>query len=452
MRTGIAPFGLALLLLLGLAGSGASGRLMTSDAAPEPMPAIKETSPAAGRGWQPDPRLIQELEQRKVSWIYRESEVPPYRLPDPLVCADGTRVSTHEEWSRKRRPETLELFRRYVYGRSPDKPAEVRFEVTATDPNAVEGRATLKRVKITSLDAGKSFSFPVALLVPKGKSSPVPAFLLINNRGEESADPSRREKSGFWPVEEILARGYAAAVFRTQDVDPDTKDEAARTKGVRGVWPEGRGRPGEDAWATIGAWAWGASRVMDYLQTDRTIDGSRVAVVGHSRGGKTALWAGAQDERFALVVSNDSGCAGAALSRRRFGETVEAINRGFPYWFCENFNKFNGHEEDLPVDQHQLLALIAPRGLYVASADADFWADQRGEFLSLAHAAPVYALFDHPGLKSDEMPPLETPLIRGRVGYHIRRGIHNLTPYDWARFMDFSDRLRSGGGKPNAAD
>ncbi len=416
------------------AGSGDDRGVQTTDPAPP-----------RGGGWKADPKLLEDLQRRKLSWNYRESEVAEYRLPDPLLCADGTRVSSSEEWERKRRPETLELFRKFVYGRTPTRPSEVRFEVLERDPKAMDGRATRTRVRITSLDAGKSFSFESAVLVPNGhdRRPRVPAFLLINNRAVSSADPSRRQKDGFWPAEEIIARGYATAVFRTSDVDPDTKDEAARTNGVRGVWPAGAGggTPGEDAWATIGAWAWGASRVLDYLQTDPEIDSAKVAVVGHSRGGKTALWAGAQDERFALAVSNDSGCGGAALSRRNFGETVEIINRGFPYWFCSNFKKFDGREAELPVDQHQLLALIAPRGLYVASADGDFWADQRGEFLALAHAAPVYALYGHAGLQPDEMPPLDTPALRGRVAYHIRRGGHNLTPYDWQRFMDFADRL-----------
>jgi len=425
-------------LRLGLAAWGAAATRPAAGDGPQ-VPAAAARSPLAG--WRADPKLLEDLERRKVAWLFRESDVPAYQLPDLLRNADGTRVTTAPEWTRKRRAETLESFSKWVYGRSPAKPSEVWFETVATDRQAMEGRATLKRVKITSADAGKSFSFEASLLVPNAAKGRVPAFLLINNRAESSADPSRRQKNGFWPAEEILARGYAAAVFRTVDVDPDTKDADARAKGVRGVWPAGGGTEGSDAWATIGAWAWGASRVMDYLATDPAVDSSRVALVGHSRGGKTALWAGAQDERFALVVSNDSGCAGAALSRRRFGETVEAINRGFPYWFCENFKKFNGREDDLPVDQHQLLALAAPRGLYVASADADFWADQRGEFLSLAHASPVYALFGHRGFQPGEMPPLDTPAIRDRVGYHIRRGVHNLTPYDWERFMDFADRL-----------
>jgi hypothetical protein len=403
-------------------------------------------APAAepGRdGWEPNPALIADLQRRKIPWNYREANVPEYRLPDPLRCEDGTLVTDRGSWERKRRGETLELFQRYVYGRSPAKPAGVRFEVIASDPGAMEGRATLRRVRIVSEDGGKSFGFPAAVFVPNQARGRVPAFVLINNRPESSADPTRRQNEGFWPAEEIIGRGFATAVFQTGDVDPDRKDEASRAAGVRGQWPVGGGKEdgGGDSWATIGAWAWGASRVLDYLLTLPEIDPARVAVVGHSRGGKTALWAGAQDERFALVVSNDSGCGGAALSRRLFGETVEVINGAFPHWFCRNFRRFDGRENELPVDQHQLLALIAPRAVYVASADADFWADQRGEFLALAHASPVYALYGHDGLKTDEMPPLDTPRIRGRMGYHIRQGVHNLTPYDWQQFMDFADRL-----------
>jgi hypothetical protein len=402
---------------------------------------------AAGQegGWRADPKLLAGLEEKKTAWIYREEKVPPHTLPDPLRCVDGSRVTTREQWEQKRRHETLELFRKHVYGRQPPKPAKVTFDLLETDAKAMDGRATMRRVKITSSHGqGKSFAFEAAVTFPNSSAGiPRPAFLLINNRPAASADPTRREKNGFWPAEEIIARGYATAVFRTNDVDPDKKDEASRAQGVRGVWPAGGGKVGEDAWATIAAWAWGASRVLDYLQTVPEIDGSKVAVIGHSRGGKTALWAAAEDTRFAMAISNDSGCGGAALSRRRFGETVEAINRGFPYWFCDNFKKFNGREDDLPIDQHQLVALIAPRPVYVASADADFWADQRGEFLSVVHASPVYALYGQPGLKPDEMPPLDTPLIRGRLAYHVRRGSHNLTPYDWRQFMTFADRVWS---------
>lgn len=393
---------------------------------------------AKPKGWETDPKLLAELEKRKVKYVYREAEVPRYTLPDPLLCADGSRVTSAAEWEARRRAETLELFREHVYGRTPKIDA-VTFDVVEKFEQAMEGRATLKRVKITSRQGEKSFAFEAALLVPNERKGRVPAFLLINNRPIASADPSRQEKNGFWPAEEIIARGYATAVFRTNDVDPDKKGEEARAQGVRGAFTS-PGSP-EDGWAAIAAWAWGASRVMDYLQTDPDIDPKKVAVIGHSRGGKTALWAGAEDPRFALVISNDSGCGGAALSRRRFGETVEAINRGFPYWFCGNFKKFDGREDALPVDQHQLVGLIAPRAVYVASADADFWADQRGEFLSLVHAGPVYGLYGQSGFREEEMPPLDMPKSAGRMAYHVRTGAHNLTPYDWKCFMDFADRL-----------
>ena len=400
-------------------------------------------------GWRPDPALQKALDDKHASWIYREEQVPPYQLPDPLLCEDSSRITTEAQWEKIRRPQTLELFRKFIYGRSPLETPKMTFDVMLIDPKALDGRATLKRVRITSADArGKSFTFDSALLIPNVPSRPVPAFLLINNRTLAAADPSRATKDEFWPAEEIIARGYATAVFRTNDVDPDKDGPQARAAGVRGVWPAGGGVVGQDAWGTIGAWAWGASRVLDYLQTDPAIDGTRVAVIGHSRGGKTALWAAAQDTRFALACANCSGRGGASLSRRRFGETVAAINKAFPYWFCGNFKQYDNREDQLPVDQHQLLALIAPRALAIADADADFWADQKGEFLSVAAAGSVYAMYGFEGFKPDEMPALETPLIRGPLAYHIRRGVHNLTLYNWRQYMDFADHLWQANSTP----
>ena len=344
-----------------------------------------------------------------------------------------------KEWDR-RRAEILELFRENVYGRSPGRPEQLRFQVIEENPRAMDGTATLKRVAVESAQAGRQHRFELTVFVPNAPRTPVPLFLLLNNRPATNTDPTRKEKSGFWPAEQVIGRGYAIAALQVGDLAPDDK-ERFRDGVIRMFEGTATGPRPADAWGGLAAWAWGASRAMDYAETDPRVDARRVAVVGHSRGGKAALWAGAEDPRFALVVSNESGEGGAALSRRQFGETVARINESFPHWFAGNYKAFGGREPSMPVDQHMLLGLIAPRGVYVASADEDLWSDPRGEFLSLAHASPVFALWGDRPVTGEDMPALERPLVVGRRGYHVRSGVHNLTPYDWDRFVDFGEML-----------
>jgi dienelactone hydrolase len=355
-----------------------------------------------------------------------------YTLPDPLKTASGEKVSL-SQWKSSRRAEILELFRTNVYGRSPARPRDLRFKVVEQDDAALGGKANRREVDITVGNAGREFTFRLTIFMPKAAPRPLPVFLLLNNRGTVASQVDLP----FFPVSRIVARGYAAAGLTLIQISPDNAD--AYRNGIINLF-DGPEERAPDAWKTISAWAWGGQRAMDYFETDRGIDAKRVAVVGHSRGGKTALWCGAQDERFAMVVSNCSGETGAALARRVQGETIAKINQGFPYWFATNYRSFNDKEDDLPVDQHELIALMAPRLVYVASAAEDAWADPTGEFLSCVHATPVFRLYGVKGIDRTERPDLSQPVHDGNIGYHVKPGGHAMVEYDWDRFMDFADR------------
>ncbi|MBQ3198469.1 MAG: acetylxylan esterase [Alistipes sp.] len=362
-----------------------------------------------------------------------------------------------KEWKKVHRPAIMDFFLTDVYGHYPQKQVTPRFELLEQSDKALGGKAIRKQVAI-HLDGMPT---PILLLIyqPAGVKGKVPAFVGINFKGNHQVnidpeiiisdnapkgkdlgtDAPRGAASSRWPLEEIVGAGYAVATIYRGDVDPDHDD--GFKNGIHPLfYRAGQTKPDAEEWGTIGAWAWGLSRVMDYLEQDKSIDHKRVAVIGHSRLGKTALWAGATDERFAIAISNDSGCGGAALSVRKVGETVAKINKSFPHWFCDNYNKYNENEEALLVDQQGLVALIAPRPVYVASATEDEWADPEGEFLSALYASPVYELYGKKGLAVSSMPKPEQPSIEGYVGYHIRTGKHDITLYDWQQYIKFANQ------------
>ena len=394
---------------------------------------------------------------------YDESKVPQFTLPQLLKAQDGTIIDSAEKWVNVRRPEVLQLFADHVFGHLPPNVDKLRTRLRSEKKDAVDGKAVRREITVFFTDDDNGPQMDILVYSPIYASGPVPAFIGLNFNGNHTVedDPtihitdswvrnnkdlgitdnkatekSRGKSAGRWPLARIIDAGYGVATIYYGDIDPDFDD--GFKNGIHTMWPESENRT-ETSGGSISAWTWGLSRALDVLEVDPMIDATRVAVVGHSRLGKTSLWAGATDQRFAMVISNDSGCGGAALSRRAFGETVKRINTSFPHWFCLQHRKYNDNENASPVDHHMLIALAAPRPVYVASAEDDKWADPRGEFLSTYLAGPAFELFGKKGLPSDAMPAVNEP-AQTDVGYHIRAGKHDINAYDWAQYIKFADR------------
>jgi len=396
---------------------------------------------------------------------YDESKVPEYILPDPLTANDGTKITTAENWMNKRRPEILEIFKNELYGVMPDANiAKLHYAERQVDENALEGKAIRKEGTLYFNWPETEPKVEILTYLPKEGNGPFPAFLGLNFLGnhtvstepgilisdisygtrmnlKEDQETLRGKQWERWQPEMVVGHGYALVTAYYEEIAPDkASDEEFGVIPLINGYMKSAGLPDEVAPGRISVWAWGLSRILDTMETMPEIDAKRVAVIGHSRLGKTALWAGANDPRFALVISNNSGCGGAALYRREFGETLDRMNVVFPYWFCKNMGKYVGKINTLPFDQHELIALIAPRPVYVASAEEDQWADPRGEFLSCLNADPVYRLFNTDGIAGVTKWPAVNNPVGGIIHYHVRTGIHNVTAYDWEQYLLFADK------------
>jgi hypothetical protein len=408
------------------------------------------------RAWTPSPGGAGQA----VSANYDESNAGTFSLPDPLVFNDGKPVKTAREWRKRRRAEILRLMETNVYGHSPKPPKHIRFKVFDYDKEALGGKAIRKQVTIYFPTPKAEAHEDLLIYIPAAAPKPVPMILEINFLGNQSvtSDPGVKNatiwngKPPVWgqaperfrgidkefDLEKLLARGYGFATFCYQDIEPDFK-EGYKQAGIRQqFFQPGQTEPGPDDWGAIGAWAYGLSRAMDYLEKDKDVDAHRVAIMGHSRLGKTVLWAGAQDTRFAMVLANCSGRGGASPWRRNYGETLSSMSRNFPYWFCPNLFKYVNQVDKLPVDSDELIALIAPRPVYITGAQEDQWADPHGMFMAAVAAGPVYKLLKAEGLGTDQMPGLNQPIMH-TLAFHIRAGKHAVMGYDWDQFLAFAD-------------
>jgi hypothetical protein len=414
------------------------------------------------------------MAQRIAGYNYEEAKIPPYVLLDPLKFNDGGAVTTGAEWWQRRRPEIVRLFEENVYGRTPvDAKVPLRAHVVEVDRHALGGRAVRKQIDLYFTAEGeRGAKMRLLVYLPAHARRRSAVVLGLNFAGNQAVvdDPgvlltpvwtkakgaavlehklpdekTRGTRAQEWQVEKVIARGYGFATAYYGDLEPDFKD--ADQYSVRRLFVKAGQTPSGDDWGAIGAWAWGLSRAVDYLATDKGVDAKRIVVTGHSRLGKVADWAAAQDLRIAGVLSTESGKGGQSLSRREIGETVLHLEHSFPYWFCPNYAQWVGRDQEIPADGNLLLSLIAPRPLYVASAAGDEWSDPKGEFLSAVSASRVYALLGKPGLAETTMPAVDEPLLKGEVAYHIRTGKHDVTAFDWEQYLNFLDLQFGRQGK-----
>jgi hypothetical protein len=394
-----------------------------------------------------------------------EAKVGTYSLPPVLQLTDGTLVRTAQQWTRQRRPQILKLYQDNVHGHTPAAlPAGLHAAVVEEDAHALGGTAHRKQIEVRFGNRPDASVMHVLLYTPAAAKGPVPVFLALHFNGnwaivddpgvrlyelwdrkthERARPPAAvaRGTSKEWDVPLILARGYGIAAVHYGDIEPDFDAGAGLPLGVRALFfKPGPTTRAPDDWGAIGAWAWGMSRALDYLRTDRAVDGKRVIAVGQSRLGKTVLWAGAQDQRFAMVIASCSGEGGAALSRRDYGENLDNMTTKYLYQFAEGFGRYHKHWSDLPVDAHMLIALIAPRPLLLNTGSEDQWSDPRGEFLAAQAASPVYALLGKRGLAGLPQPALDVPLLRD-LAFHEHTGRHAILATDWRIFVDFADRF-----------
>ena len=385
---------------------------------------------------------------------YDEALVGTYTLPDPLVLANGKPVRDAKTWYEKRRPEIVRLFEENQHGRSPGRPAAMSFNVFDEGTPAFEGKAIRKQVTVYFSGDKNGPKMDLLLYLPAAARKPVPLLLNLSFSANSSTvdDPgikpgevwgpdkkripaNRGRSFGKLNVLPFLDAGFGVATVYYGDIDPDFP--GGLPYGVRALYLKpGQTEPAPDEWGAIAAWAWGLSRAMDYLETDPGVDAKQVAILGVSRLGKTVLWAGAHDTRFAMVIASCSGEGGASLSRRNYGETVKHLGARFAYQFCANYQEFGDHLDQLPVDANMLLALIAPRPLYLQTGDQDVWSDPKGEFLAAVAAGPVYRLLGKQGLETDQMPPPGQPIMH-TLGYHVHAGGHGTIPADWDQFLKF---------------